>query len=194
MVRHQHVRRPPRNRRGHAAHCPVLRQRRRTEMRAHARGAAVRSLVEPRRLRDPVGHAFRSARGDSRVGCFGFGGCLSLPLPRLGEGVWALWFGAHAGRLACLVVPLDPWICLAWGICPASISRCHFAPCRAHRAGGRDRAAGEVKPVKRWGRRSCELPADNPRLDIYVPPGQKQTARARRRVATPPHRPAHISV
>jgi hypothetical protein len=147
MVRHQHVRRPPRNRRGHAAHCPVLRQRRRTEMRAHARGAAVRSLVEPRRLRNPVGHAFRSARGDSRVGCFGFGGCLSLPLPRLGEGVWALWFGAHAGRLACLVVPLDPWICLAWGICPASISRCHFAPCRGTSPGATARGDTRYKSL-----------------------------------------------
>ena len=44
--------------------------------------------------------AFRSARGNSRVDCFGFGGCLSLPLPRSGEGVWSLWFDAHAGGLA----------------------------------------------------------------------------------------------
>ena len=79
--------------------------------------------------------AFRSARGNSRVDCFGFGGCLSLPLPRSGEGVWSLWFDAHAGGLADvsltqvpqpprspprLVVPSDLWICLAWGICPAS--------------------------------------------------------------------------
>ena len=79
--------------------------------------------------------AFRSARGNSRVDCFGFGGCLSLPLPRSGEGVWSLWFDAHAGGLADvsltqvpqpprspprLVVPSGLWICLAWGICPAS--------------------------------------------------------------------------
>ena len=79
--------------------------------------------------------AFRSARGNSRVDCFGIGGCLSLPLPRSGEGVWSLWFDAHAGGLADvsltqvpqpprspprLVVPSDLWICLAWGICPAS--------------------------------------------------------------------------
>ena len=80
--------------------------------------------------------AFASARGNSRVDCFGFGGCLSLPpLPRSGEGVWSLWFDAHAGGLADvsltqvpqpprspprLVVPSDLWICLAWGICPAS--------------------------------------------------------------------------
>ena len=44
--------------------------------------------------------AFRSARGNFRVDCFGFGGCLSLPLPRSGEGVWSLWFDAHAGGLA----------------------------------------------------------------------------------------------
>ena len=64
--------------------------------------------------------AFRSARGNSRVDCFGFGGCLSLPLPRSGEGVWSLWFDAHAGGLADVSltqVPQPPrsppaWLCL----------------------------------------------------------------------------------
>ena len=61
--------------------------------------------------------AFRSARGNSRVDCFGFGGCLSLPLPRSGEGVWSLWFDAHAGGLADVSltqVPQPPRSPPAW--------------------------------------------------------------------------------
>ena len=79
--------------------------------------------------------AFRSARGNSRVDCFGFGGCLSLPLPRSGEGVWSLWFDAHAGGLADVSltqVPQPPR--LAWVFGAPKICEGARIWCRRNRA------------------------------------------------------------